>query len=129
MSTQQSLIGNTEGDGFLFAGIQEAFNSEIGFRLETDFCEGFCFVIVDPSKFPRFWIDQDIDKKSRTYAESDDYIIYRTNPFLEKDWISRIYGSTFREACINFFDEIYRLYPKSKFTEWYANTFTSRNQC
>src|SRR5688500_5663733 len=93
----QSLINNRAINDVIIDGFSQALNSEINFRIETDSFFGFCFIIIDQTKFPRVWRDHDTDNQEGTRIESPEHALIRNDPFLEKDWLDRVYGTNFQD--------------------------------
>jgi len=99
--------------------IKRIYDSEIPCRLEWWFDCGFTWSVQDGEKYPALWRHDEMDNNVEIICETDENILERNNPLLEKDWLARGNHSNFESAVLELADAIVKYYPESEFSKSY----------
>ena len=99
--------------------IEKIYESEIPCRIEWMFDMGFVWSIIDGQKYPRLFIDDDLDGRREIITESPENMLLRNDPFIEKDWIYRDSDQSLKTAVMNLAYKICELYPKCQLAKWW----------
>lgn len=91
---------------------------EWNYRLENDDDMVYA-TLIDRSKYPRLWLDNQADSKRDIIAESSENVLNRFSPLESKDWIERFEGEDIIEAVNNLCNYITNTYPEAGFAKWY----------
>ena len=95
-------------------------NYEWNYRLESENDIGVYATLIDRSKYPRLWIDNNTAEEMKIICETPESTLNRLSPLPEKDWIERFFGEDTFEAIHKMCGYIIYHYPESKFSEWWS---------
>lgn len=95
---------------------KKIYGSEIPFRIESMFDAGYTWSLQN-SDYPRLWKDDYLEGKE-PIVESEENMLLRSNPLLEKDWITRGQSMDIDDCICELCDAIVKHCPNTEAAKW-----------